>query len=124
MLNKTRQLYQQVLSGNKPTDADKQKAVEIAQSFHYLKDSPAWRQIQGFINRQREGAREYMEFEVGNINLLGMGKTFTTFIKYLAFLFENRAYKKIEKFVETSIEKGEKYARELERKAERAEKKS
>lgn len=124
MLNRTRQIYQQILKGNKPSNSDVEVAIQIGEQFKALVDTPAWKQVQTFIDRQREGAREYMEFEASNVNGITIVKLFNAFIKYWFFLMENRGYRKLEKYIEVTIAKAEEYAKQQAIQAEREAKKA
>lgn len=51
-----------------------------------------------------------MERETLNIGLVSILWVFNTFIKYLFVLLENRAYNRIDTYIKTTIQNGQRYA--------------
>jgi len=123
-LNRTRQLYHKVLAGRRPSETRLNEAIAAAYDFKSLKQHPGWERIEAWLGRQREAHGQYLQHEVGNVNAVSVLRLFNTFVKYLFFLMENRAYTKIENFVTMSIQKGEEYARRQAKKEEAENRKS
>lgn len=120
MLNRTRQLYHKILNSNRPSETQQNKTISAAENFKNLKKHPGWKQIEEFLEKQRSGQHEFLQYEtsVQNATLLGL---INNFFKYRHFLIENRAYTKLEQYIEVTIKNGEKYAAARAKAEERAE---
>lgn len=110
MFNRTRNLYKKILQGNKPSEVDIDRMIEMGRALESLKKHNGWAYVEDFIKRQRVGTHQYMEKEVGVIRIFSLPWLFSTFLKYLGMLFENRAYTKINNYMEVSIQNGRKQA--------------
>lgn len=108
--NRTRSLYRQLLQGNKPTDADIDRTIEMGRRLENLQRHPGWKYISDFMTHHTEATHEYMSRETAVVSVLSLPWLFSTFLKYLSMLFENRAYRKITTYMEVSIQNGRKYA--------------
>ncbi len=119
-LNRTRQFYQKVLQGRKPSEDQTLKSIENARHLKNLQKHPGWKVVEEFIDKQKVGTHAYMESETQKgMNVIGLAFLFNTFVKYLFFLQENRAYNKIKMFIETSIKNGEENEKRLAKQEER-----
>ena len=119
-LNRTRQFYQKVLQGRKPTENQVLQSIQNAKDLKNLQKHPGWKVVEDYIARQKEGTSAFMEAETQKgINVIGLAFLFNTFVKYLFFLQENRAYNKIAVFIKTTIERGEENERRLAKQEER-----
>lgn len=76
-------------------------------------ESSGWKYLNAFIEKQKSGTTAFMDHEVGNINTFSLLGLFNTYIKYLYFLMERRAYRKIETYLSVTIANAEKYELEL-----------
>lgn len=119
MLNQTRKFYSKILGKQRPSKNDVEQIIQMGEAFKELIKSPAWRSIEGFMERQREGTRDYMDYDLGNVNAMSVAKFFGAFLKYFLFIGENRAYKKLEKFIDVTIENGNRYAAQQAKDAEK-----
>lgn len=108
--NRTRSLYHKLLQGNKPTDADIDRTIEMGRKLENLQRHPGWKYVAEFMEHHTEATHEYMSRETSVVSVLSLPWLFSTFLKYLSMLFENRAYRKITTYMEVSIQNGRKHA--------------
>lgn len=113
VLNRTRRLYRKILEGRQPSEAKKQKAIAASAEFKALIESPGWKRLDEWMDTMSLGGHELLQYENRNINSLSLFSFFNNFLKYIALTYENRAYNKIRKYLEISIQKGDKYAEEI-----------
>ena len=73
-----------------------------------------------WIALQRKGLNEYMTVEIGSLNGLNLIKWLNAFLKYTYLVQEDRAYRKLEAYLESLERNGEKYAEIKRKRAERA----
>jgi len=75
--------------------------------------------MENWIERQREGQYKYLEVEIGSLNGLGIMKFFNAFLKYIYLVQENRAYRKLEAYLDSIERQGAKYAERRQRESEK-----
>lgn len=73
--------------------------------------------LEDWIEQQRKGQTEYMQVEIGSLNGLNLFKWFGAFLKYTYMVQENRAYRKMEAFLDSIERNGEKYEEQARRRA-------
>ena len=111
LLNKSRQLYQRILQGNKPSSNQIDDTITAANELKNLLKHPGWKRVSAWVERQEEGSKQYMQHEVQGFSAFTLVTFFNLFVKYLFFLQEHRAYNKIRTYIAVTIAKGEDYAR-------------
>lgn len=109
MLNKTRQLYNQIVSNRRPSDKDEAQHIADGEAVRAFRKTRTAKLLEDFIEEQRKGQTEYLQVEIGSLNGLGFLKFFNAFLKYIYLVQENRAYRKIEAFLDSVERTGEKY---------------
>lgn len=109
MLNRTRERMQASLLLNKMTEEEKDKFIARGAQYRDLEKSPAWRHIEAFMDGQKRGAHLFMEKEVTHVRAFSIGWLFGTYIKYLAHLFEVRAYNKLKIHLRVTIDQAKVY---------------
>lgn len=117
MLNKTRQLYNQIVQGRRPSETDEQKIIEDGQAVKNFRQTRVAKLLEDWIEQQRKGQLEYMQVEIGGLTGLGILKFFNAFLKYIYLVQENRAYRKIEAYLDSIERTGEKYEEQRRRRA-------
>jgi hypothetical protein len=123
MLNKTRQLLSKAL-GRPQNLAEKAKVMETARNLKNMQKHPGWEAVHDWIDTQRTGAKDALDINFAHINLLTLPLFFNSFLKYFFVILELRAYKKIDTYIRITIQRGDKYAAEAAKQAEREERKS
>lgn len=113
-MNNSRQLYQKIL-GHKKSQDDKARVIQESKDLKDMLDMGGWKLVKNFLDKQKAGSNAFMDHEVGNINTFSLLGLFNTYIKYLFFLMERRAYRKVETFISVTIKNGEKYEEEFAR---------
>lgn len=119
MLNQTRQLYQQVVQGKRLPDNEKKKVIDDGNAVRAFRQTRVAKLLETWIETQRKGQQEYLQVEIGSLTGLGWFKFFNAFLKYIYIVQENRAYRKMEAYLDSIERQGAKYEEELRRKAER-----
>lgn len=109
MFNRTRQLYNQASKNRKPSKEEIRKIIEDGQAVQNFRKSRIAKLLEDWIEAQRKGQQEYLQAEIGSLNGLGILKFFNAFLKYVYMLQENRAYRKIEAFLDSIERNGAKY---------------
>ena len=112
---------QQLLQRRKPSPEAEEKAIERGTQLEELIKHPGWAHVERFMEDSRSTAHLLMERDVAEIRRFTMLSLFGHYLRYLAHLFENRAYNKMKGYVNVSITKG-KQASERRRKREAAKK--
>ena len=100
-MNQTRNLYQQIMLGHKPSEADETKFIDDGQAVKNFRKTRVAVIIDEWIAKQRAGQSEYMQVEIGSLNGLSIFKWFNAFLKYIYLVQEDRAYRKLEAFLIT-----------------------
>lgn len=119
MVSRTRQLYKAITQGNRPDERKIRDTIQASRDFQNLQKTAGWKRLDEWIEKNRTGTHEFMEHEVsGRVSVWTMVGLFNTFVRYLFLLQENRAYSKIRTFMQITIEKGEQYAKEQQRRDE------
>src|SRR3989339_1244763 len=108
LINRTRELYRRVLQGNKPTPQRIDDSIQAAMDFKNLQKAAGWKRLIKWLEINRTGILEIMEMGIKPDPLFGK----TRLQKYDDYQVELKVYKKIFKYLEVSIAKGEQYARE------------
>lgn len=119
MLNKARQLYQQVVSRRKPSNSEIDQTIADGHAIRNFRTTRAAKLMEDWIERQRKGQQEYLQAEIGHLTGLGLLKFFNAFLKYIYIVQENRAYRKLEAYLDSVERNGAKYEAERQRAAER-----
>lgn len=123
-MSQARQLYQQVVQRHKPSESETTKIIEDGHAVKAFRQTRTARLLNDFVAKQREGLTEYMHVEIGGLNGLNLVKWFNAFLKYTYLVQEDRAYRKIEAFLESIEKNGERYEELKRRQAERSSKDS
>jgi dephospho-CoA kinase len=118
MLNKVRQRLTEAI-GRTNTNAQKAKTIKLGHDLRNMQKHPGWIALHEWIETQKEGARDALDRSMGHINLITIPLFFNSFLKYFFVLLEIRAYKKIDTFIRITIERGDRYAEEARKRAER-----
>lgn len=108
-MNKTRKLYQQIVSGRKTSEAEESRIISDGNAVKAFRVSPAAKLIEDWIERQRKGQTEYMQVEIGSLTGLNFFKWINAFLKYTYLVQENRAFRKLEAFLDSIERNGEKH---------------
>ena len=114
-LSRTRELYRKIIQGKAPNESQKLQAIELGRNLTNLTKHKGWTSLQQWIETQRKGATELLYENNTKISLITVPMFFSNFLKYVFVVLELRAYKKIDVYIKTSIERGIKYAAELEK---------
>ena len=115
----TREFYKKVLQGSRPDEAKIDDTIGAAEDFKNLLQTSGYKRLKRFIDTQRLGSQQYLQKESSSISLFSFPWLFNTFIKYIAVLLENRAYDRIETYINVTIQKGEQYAKERAKREEK-----
>jgi len=118
MLNKTRSLYQQITQRRKHSDSDIAKLIEDGKAVKSFRKTRTAKLLEDWIEQQRKGQQEYLQMEIGSLNGLNLIKFWGAFLKYVYLVQENRAYRKLEAFLDTTESTGAKYEEQQRRRAE------
>ena len=113
----------------KPKESDKNidQIIKRGKDLERMLKTPGWKDIESWISEQHSGHTEYLESKTRQVGLWSVLKLFNTFIQYLAFLNERRAYRKLLGHITINIENGRKkseLAAKREQQRERAEAKA
>lgn len=119
-MSKTRQLYQQIVQGRQPSESDQERIIGDGQAVTAFRQGRVARLMADWIAQQRKGLNEYMTVEIGSLNGLNLIKWLNAFLKYTYLVQEDRAYRKLEAYLESLERNGEKYAEIKRKRAERA----
>lgn len=122
MINKTRELYRKLLKGHKLDSKQVADVIQGGKDLKNLQKHPGFARLQRFISEQKVGSEELLEQEMGSVHVISIIRFFTTFLKYFMIVAERRAYRKIENYINLSIQRGQKYE-EAQRKQEERESK-
>lgn len=118
MLNKTRQLYQKMVQGRKQSDPEAiTKIINDGNAVKAFRKSDVARLMEDWIEEQRKGQYEYLQVEIGSLTGLNIVKWLGAFLKYTYLVQENRAYRKLEAFLDSVERNGEKHAEQRRRAA-------
>lgn len=115
MMNKTRSLYQQITQRHKRSDEDIKRAISDGQAVKNFRKTRVAKLMEDFIEDQRKGQTEYMQVEIGSLNGLNLFKWFGAFLKYTYLVQENRAYRKLETYLDSLETTGARYEQEQRR---------
>lgn len=118
MLNKTRRLYQKMVQSRKQSDPDEiNKLISDGNAVKAFRKSDVAKLMEDWIEEQRKGQYEYLQVEIGSLTGLNLFKWFGAFLKYTYLVQENRAYRKLEAFLDSVERNGEKHAEQRRRAA-------
>jgi len=97
-----------------PSEEQVADTIQAKEDFKNLLEHPGWKRLQNFISTQEDGILQSWKIGIRPDTLFGK----TRIQKYDDMQSELKAYKKILKFVEMSIQNGIKYERRLAKSAE------
>lgn len=118
-MNQTRKLYLQRMLPRKQSEPEVDKAIADGKAVLAFRETRVAELLENFIEEQRSGQSLYLQTEIGSLTGLGWFKFFNTFLKFVYMLQENRAYRKLEAYLDDIERKGVKYERERQKAAER-----
>jgi hypothetical protein len=98
------------MSGVKPDETKTDDIIQASVDLKNMQQTAGWKRLERFMETQRAGTTQYMQKEANLINVLSLVWLFNTFIKFLAVLWENRAYNRIDTYIKVTIARGEQYA--------------
>lgn len=75
--------------------------------------TPGWKRLEKFILSQQTGMNEAMEQEVAKPTIFSIAGMTNTFIRYILFLSERKAYRKIKTFITMTMQKGAEHERQI-----------
>ena len=116
-LNPSRRLYQRILQGNRPSEQQISDTITASNELRNLLRHPGWKRVDKWIAIQEEGAKQFMQTDVDRFSVFTLLTFFNSYIRYLFFLMEHRAYRKVRTYITVTIQKGEAYARQRARKS-------
>jgi hypothetical protein len=105
------------MQGHKPSQSEIQRIIEDGNAVKSFRTSRVAKLLEDWIEQQRKGQVEYMQVEIGSLNGLNLFKWFGAFLKYTYLVQENRAYRKMEAFLDSIERNGEKYEEQRRRAA-------
>lgn len=108
-MNRTRQLYQQIVRGRKQSKSDIDRIISDGQAVKNFRTTRVAKILEDWIEEQRKGQQEYLQVEIGSLNGLNLLKFFGAFLKYTYMVQENRAYRKLEAYLDSIERTGEEY---------------
>lgn len=83
--------------------------IKASDELEQLTKHPGWVHVVSFMAKNKTITHSLMEKEVAVHGAWTIVKLVNTFCKYLMLLFENRAYNKIQNYVDVTINTGKKY---------------
>jgi hypothetical protein len=92
--------------------------MQASEDFKNLQKTAGWKRLEKWIGENRETTHKIMETDVHGASMWTVMGLLNHYVKYLFFLQENRAYTKIETYMKVTIQKGEQYAKEQQRRDE------
>ena len=117
LLSPSRRLYQRILQGNRPSEQKISDTIIASNELRNLLRHPGWKRVDTWIATQEEGAKQFMQADVDRFSVFTLLTFFNSYIRYLFFLMEHRAYRKVRTYIAVTIQKGEAYARQRARKS-------
>lgn len=119
-MDRTRRLYRTLLGSPRQSEVQDLEIIAAGEELSRLLEHPGYKRLSKWMENQRQGTHQAMEREVTDVNGFTLFTLGNTFIKYLFRLMENRAYNKIDTYIQVTIQNGKQHAEKRARESERA----
>lgn len=127
MLNRSRNIFNQIVNKRRPQSVEIQRAIEVGKELEDMTKTRGWKHLKSFIEVTNNGGIDILDKDNQVVGVWSLTKAFNLFLQWLMISHERRAYRKINNFVNLSIKKGKEYAEQqrlVEERRTRSERKS